>query len=52
MLTDARDAREMVLEALDARFSKNVPEDVYKKHTGLEQQDSAEKTALIRSPTP
>ena len=32
MLTDAR---EMVLEALDARFSKDVTEDVYKKVQAL-----------------
>jgi flagellar biosynthesis/type III secretory pathway protein FliH len=44
MLTDAR---EMVLEALDARFSKDVPEDVYKKVQALNNRVLLKK--LLRS---
>ena len=44
MLTDAR---EMVLEALDARFSKDVPEDVYQKVQALNNRILLKK--LLRS---
>ena len=44
MLTDAR---EMVLEALDARFSKDVPEDVYEKVQALNNRILLKK--LLRS---
>ena len=41
------EAREMVLEALDARFSKDVPEDVYKKVQALNNRALLKK--LLRS---
>ncbi|MEE4253921.1 MAG: hypothetical protein V2I50_07750 [Desulfuromusa sp.] len=44
MLTDAR---EMVLEALDARFSRDVPEDVYEKVQALNNRILLKK--LLRS---